>query len=618
MSRAPASPQRWAPFPVQDWSEYARASHDWRASRRTPRREMAAILALVVVVTVLLALVDLPARTAGGQVVNPYLPPDGATSTVGYSLGGGPSRQLTTTSALFAGPLASQSVANDLGAQLLGVLEGDHARLVWRRVLAFEDHDTEELWSTGADLRLLVTDTPAAMGYLGGVLVLPAAAAPGRTWESAGTVISTDRAFNRAPWRASFTASAADDPDCLVVTGRIEVAGSPGAATTAVRQTWCRGRGPVSNEVTRDGVTERWQVGPAARPSGLVTADPAVPPAARDPRQWQTSSLSAVTVDRAGRETPVAGAPGSRLWVTAAGRAVIGSGDDLVVFDPGPERLVVRHRLHPGGRTIATEVFGDVLVVGTDRRDIVAYDTASGTELWRHRLPDAPYGTLRRLDPTALLTASLSGEVWAIDLADGRIRWRRPALLTVEFPAAAAVGTAVLADPTGDLLAVDAMTGQTRWQESVDGTIEEVRIGFADTTVLAFTDVGLAAHSLADGTAQFTRRAGAWSDLAALPTATVLARTGALVAFGPDGRDLWRQTIDCAMVTVTGDLFACWQQSAVVLLDGQGTEVARTAIVDHFVDQAAVTAAPYGLWWRVSRSSVAPAANWEVYRWQLG
>lgn len=616
MSRRHAPTRPWAPFPVQDWSRYARDSRSWRASRRTPVAGMVGVVVLVVLAALVLVAVDTPARPAGPATTNPYLPPDGTTEPVRHRRGDEPAVVRSVGTALLAAPLATQSVPLPVGNALIGALRQQLTTTVWRRTLVHDDHDAAELWSTGTELRLLVVESPVVLGYVGGVLVLPADAAPGRSWTSEGAVVSQVPGLVGASWRSSFVASAADDPACLTVTGRIEVTGSPDT-TTDVSQTWCRGRGPVSSSLTRTGIVEQWDRTEPVR-TAVATADRPAPPSGdprRDPRTWQGSALPVVTRAPDGAAHPVAGAPGSTLRATAAGRPVVTAGADVLVLDPVDDALVVRHRLHPGGNLLATEAFGDVVVVGTDRRQVVAYSSVSGAELWRHRLPDVSYDRLVRLDQGAVLLASVNGEVRAVDLASGALRWQRPALFTAGFPATTSHGRVVIADPRGDLVAVDAATGAQVWRTAVDGNVEHLGTGFSGGTVLAFTDRGLLGLSVTDGSPVLRRRAGNWTDRAVLPATLVLAQPDVVVGIRADGSEAWRRPLACELVSATADLLACWQPTAVVLLDEYGNEVARHEVPDHVAGQLAVTVPAAGLWWRANRAGET-AATWEVHRWQ--
>ena len=255
-----------------------------------------------------------------------------------------------------------------------------------------------------------------------------------------------------------------------------------------------------------------------------------------------------------------------------------------------------------------------MVVAATDRRQVVAYDSASGTELWRLTLPDVSYPSLRRLDDATLLVASVNGTLSAVDIATGSVRWQRPVQFVTGFPAAVGGGRAVFTDPGGDLVAVDAATGSTMWQEPVDGTVDRVELGFDGSTVLAFTDLGLVARTLSDGSPLFQRRAGNSTTMALLPQTLVLAQPEVVVGIDGGGHETWRRPLGCEFLTPVGDLVACWQTATVVVLDQHGTEVARQELPAHIAQQLWATVAPDGLWWRANRPG-PPSESWELHRW---
>jgi|GEM_PF-7063714 len=615
MTRRPATTERWAPFPVQDWQAYARTSRTWRSSRRTPMAVVVVTVAIVVVAALVLVAVDTPARSAGPGD-SPYLPPDGESAVVSHVLNSDAAQLMSIGTAVLAAPLASQSVSQPLGTVLLGALRQDYATPVWRRTLVGSDRDTTELWSAGRDLRLLAVDSPTVLGYAGGVLVLPANAAPGQSWTSEGTLVSLGKEVAGTPWRSEFAASASATAGCLDLIGSIEVS-SPHASVTELRQTWCPHRGPVSTTISGDGTTEHW-AGTDDRPTlDIATAEARAVPVEDPRRELQDWQLSATpTVDRLpdGTVMPANGAPGSTLRATASGRAVVTASTDVLVLDPEDTQFVIRHRLHPGGALVATDTFGDVVVAATDRREVVAYDSTSGTELWRLTLPDISYATLRRLDDTTLLVASVNGTLSAVDGATGSVRWQKPVQFVTGFPATVGGGRAVFTDPGGDLVAVDAATGATVWQEPVDGTVDRIELGFDGSTVLAFTDLGLVARTLSDGSPLFQRRAGNSTTLALLPQTLVLAQPDVLVGITGDGHEAWRQPLGCDFLTPIGSLVACWQTTTVVVLDQHGTEVARQGLDPHIAQQLWATVAPDGLWWRANRPGPT-GLSWQLHRW---
>ena len=97
--------------------------------------------------------------------------------------------------------------------------------------------------------------------------------------------------------------------------------------------------------------------------------------------------------------------------------------------------------MHPGGTVLSLTVFGDVLVVTTSRRQVVAY-SASGVRLWQHDLDEVAFRGPVRVDHTAVALVDNGGTVRLLDLRSGAERWRRD------------VGAEVTSVPVGALSAV--------------------------------------------------------------------------------------------------------------------------------------------------------------------
>lgn len=75
------------------------------------------------------------------------------------------------------------------------------------------------------------------------------------------------------------------------------------------------------------------------------------------------------------------------------------------------------------------------------------------------------------LDGGVVFAASHKGEVIALALKDGRVRWRRDLKLPLSGGPAAGHGLVVLGASKGQIVALDAATGANRWQTRVNGEL---------------------------------------------------------------------------------------------------------------------------------------------------
>ncbi len=606
--------QQWAPFPVQDWHRYARSSAGWRRTRRTPRAALVVAVAVITLIAGLLFWADLPARstTATGAPLHPWLPADGSNSPVAVSRDDG-TVAASLGAAIMATPQTTQSVPTGLGTLLLGATGLELDRTIWRSTLALSDHDEFQLWSASGELRLLAISHPQPRGFVGGILVLGEAPTAGQTWQSSGVTVEPALPESEPddgpplPWRAQFTSSPADSPDCLVIDGQLEVEGED---PVTVAFDWCRARGPIKMSWGQSRIAVTDQAPPVPD-----TADPAPVPLP-DPAVWVSSSRTAATVlPQIGAE-PMSGSPGSLLRETVSQRVVMSAGTDVLVLDPAEQLLIVRHQLHPGGRLVAVEVFGDLVLASTDDRRLVAFDTATGAELWRRDLPDTTSTALSRIDEQTAAVPLANGMLWAVDLHDGHSRWEHPVIVSAQPPVATAPGVVLVLGPGTEVIALDAATGEQRWRQRPDAAVvDSVAVGGGLGWI--FTDEGVFLHDLASGEMTGRGRGALGAEVRTVTGQPLIWIPGTeLRALAPDGSSLWRTPLDCEDVEVQADTVICWSPDEVVVVDRFGAVVAHQPVIDHVVDQLHATVTADGVMWRVNRApGLDGPTSWQVYRW---
>ena len=182
-------------------------------------------------------------------------------------------------------------------------------------------------------------------------------------------------------------------------------------------------------------------------------------------------------------------AGGRVLWKTAgtgwsvtpshdSSRVFFGSMDhEIIALDRETGREVWRSNtgVGPGGATAGTNtlVVGDVVVIGDV--DLYAFDRQTGERRWVFQPSDLDVTGGKRIDAdsTTIYASSFTGRVYAIDAANGTLRWVTqipggPERTSADDPfvsdGVVYVGTWHETHPlTGGLAALDAATGQILW-----------------------------------------------------------------------------------------------------------------------------------------------------------
>lgn len=221
-----------------------------------------------------------------------------------------------------------------------------------------------------------------------------------------------------------------------------------------------------------------------------TTAKPEVP--AVQPR-WQTALGTPVYADPVWIDEGlvIAGVDGCVYWLGAAGEIRHRSclegpirarparlGQDLLVhaddgflyrLDEAGQviwRVAVEAREVPRG---AYELYspppvlvGDTIYVGARTRGVVAFDL-DGTERWRQALPGA---VLRAAAPAGdlLIVGSLDGRVYALDRANGAVRWTFDTGAAVTSEPQVADGYVLIGSRSYDFFALGLDDGAPRWR----------------------------------------------------------------------------------------------------------------------------------------------------------
>lgn len=112
------------------------------------------------------------------------------------------------------------------------------------------------------------------------------------------------------------------------------------------------------------------------------------------------------------------------------------------------------------------------IIVADDRGRLRAMDAEDGTFLWQQEL-EAPVYATPASDDEALYVPTTRGQFFALDAAQGLVRWRYAIEdRTVRFTAPTLAGTdLVFAGTDGVVRALDAETGDVRWTRQVEEAV---------------------------------------------------------------------------------------------------------------------------------------------------
>ncbi|MGW2156777.1 outer membrane protein assembly factor BamB family protein [Nonomuraea sp. NPDC001699] len=189
---------------------------------------------------------------------------------------------------------------------------------------------------------------------------------------------------------------------------------------------------------------------------------------------------------RTGRLVALDAATGRPRWsrrigdpvglVVAAGRLYLwtrhpawSSKAELVALDAASGRRL--WSFEPAGDLLAPKPVsaGDVVLTGDDHGVMYALTPATGTVERRWRLGGRHDRVLLRRSGATVYVVSGSGDVNAVDVASGEVRWRSRIPGPVSAPPVVTGGTVYLGDDRGTTHALDAATGERLWSFEARG-----------------------------------------------------------------------------------------------------------------------------------------------------
>lgn len=463
------------------------------ARRPHPRRPRAGVRPTSVVASVALTGVvlvtgisiavadDQTAAELGGEAAK-YVPVDGHLEWVGDNLG---STRMTESSRSigFEDILLLPTPAGNAVVGLLG--EDSRVAQLWREsTLTVTSSNEDETGVQTVDLHRLSTDGLSMLAGYGGsigfaysppLLELPSDVAPGSTWSSAGDALPggiltyVSEATASVPSHPELIAAAdlADSEldDCLQTDGSSIYRDSDGVTILDIVEAdlWCLGRGRVAIVATVNGgpVVQ----GPTAAPSAGAQATQASAPAWGSGGDWRAVETATRHLDAFFGEQPLPVSLANPPRRTDSGLvvAVNQSGDDVVALRPDAGALVRDWIAHPGGEVITVETVGDVVIVTTSQRRVLAYSD-TGQRLWALDVPELILAPPTAGSDGTVVLVGLDGTLLRADATTGEVAWRRALNADVSVSATAEGERIVAVDRAGAVTALDRRTGDTVWR----------------------------------------------------------------------------------------------------------------------------------------------------------
>lgn len=584
--------QPWSPFPVQDWGSLpedplagSAVDPSWAPPRR-PRPWWLPLLVFALIGALVggAAFVwDTVGFSTPRTAATAFLPPDGTAAYEQVET----TRELETTarqqvteSARFRGTSGLLAFDRTFGTQLLGeTFEGRNTVEIWRTTSTIYDdpaapYATTRAYRTDGPVELLGESRPdGGYVYSPPVVELPADVAPGSEWSGAG---SANDILNYA---SAFRAAASEEEDCLDVSGELRLSsnqGQPGRTITLER-TWCKGRGLVASTETFADLATRTVQTPSTQPRTPSTVG--TPLRWTAPEQWTEHPLETISIDPTFGEAPMSSTPKALTPIRTESGLVVRATDslnDLVATTPKtPTAWVSAWRSHVPGTILTLRAFGNIILVTTSERRVVAYSDL-GVRLWERTLDEIGPVPPIRVSDTEVVLVDLAGVVQRIEIGTGRQVWGHRLGVDVNVVPAAGAGIVVVMDRGGTVTALDGGTGEPRWTTELLGKAA----GFVGDTLVVLQDQ--TGHGLdpATGDRRWLRPFfGTLTELQPFADRLVLATETATVLLDDTGRVTARLP-GYLRVTVAGDRLVAWGVREAEVLDRTGTVTHRFRLPD--------------------------------------
>jgi outer membrane protein assembly factor BamB len=187
--------------------------------------------------------------------------------------------------------------------------------------------------------------------------------------------------------------------------------------------------------------------------------------------------MSTISINPTFGQGPMVGSPSTVTPVqTESGlviRATAGRGDLVATTPKTLTEWTSIWRAHPGGTVLSLSAFGNVIIVTTSNRQMVAYSDV-GVRLWQLSLDDlGPTSPVRISDRDAVLV-DLAGAIKRFDLSTGEVLWQHNLGSDANVTPAVGAGLVVIMDRAGSTTVLEESTGQDRWEIEMQGAAATV------------------------------------------------------------------------------------------------------------------------------------------------
>lgn len=514
---------------------------------------------MTVVVTVAFAAADNTVAEVAGGAAAKYVPAEGYTHWSLTAQQGGPDVRRVTEHVRSTGFTEAIALPESQTTHVLAALSSDvRTTQFWRElthVLDGEDRRSlTDLYTLTDDGVALVAGYGGALGWVYNppLVQLPRDVAPGVSWTGQGEAMpfgfityahsATAVLPNESTLVANAQARGIDASTCIQVDADTRLFDESGAEMVSVVQSelWCEGKGRVAVVTTMGGV-ESQSLASEPMPDTTAVNPTSIPIPWADPGTWVRRSATVTLVDEFFGAHPFAVGLADSPRVTASGLIVAASTNtaDVVALDPSGDRIVRAWYAHPGGDIVTLATVGDVTVVSTGIRQLVAYD-AKGHRLWQHPVPELVVAPPSATGDGRVVSVGLDGTVTMLDAVTGEVAWTASVGADVDLSAAITQDRVIVIDRAGTVSALDSATGDLAW--SIESESAADMRAFDDLVVIAGDDGWLRAVAVGDGEVTGSWRfPGSWRALLAVNGSAVLATDEAILAVDPgSGDELWR------------------------------------------------------------------------------
>lgn len=329
------------------------------------------------------------------------------------------------------------------------------------------------------------------------LLVLPADVHAGGQWESTGDIFLFDEGSSRPRGEGRYqmrASAAAGGEGCLDVTGTRTINDSAGSEST---ETWCQGRGITaltSRTLSYRTASDFPDWGdPRRRVTTKTTLEPWAAPA-----QWQFTQLPYMVGGTSIRADPKSGAVpiGPQLYSFAHAGATLAG----VSVAGGKARTT--WLASPGGSVLVMASFGEVTVVATTNRELVAYD-GSGRWLWTQPTSGIA-ASLTDLTATTLVVAGTNGTITAHDIATGRLLWQYTEVTDPAVAPVAVPDVGLIVADAGGTVTLLRPDGSEAWQINMQQGIRALAASSEVVAMFRGTDPAMQVVDLDTGTKRWT------------------------------------------------------------------------------------------------------------------